>query len=280
MPLNEDSKNIYDEIGITSKQNYKAICRLTEPINAYFGIDRFWRNVHRADGSYSLIGNYPPTAELFFGLNLYKGHPYFRNPVFFQSGYMLPELLHREDYEKTQGRLAHEGDCFHVFIIIRKEEQGFVEYGFATSKLHAGFEMVYLNHLAAINKFIDYFDDNALKIIQKSDEYRINIPLLVGHSYEENPRIPGNLMVPEKELAFLAAVDKRADKAQALFTLTKSERNCLKLFAAGYTAREIGEKLYRSPRTIESHLEIAKEKLDLKTRSSLTEFLTPYLDVL
>lgn len=280
MLVNEKNRNIYDEIGTPSKKNYKAICKFTEPLKTYLGIDRFWRNFHGADGTYSLIGNYPPTAEIFFGLNLFNGHPYFRDPIFFRSGYTIPGLLQSQDFEKTQGRLIREGDCHHVFIKIQKLDSGFIEYGFASSKHHLGFEMSYLNHLSAINKFVDYFEESACKIIRESNEYSIDIFRLIGNVYKQNPNIPGNIMVPENELCFLTRVEKDSERATALFSLSKSEKTCLKLYILGNTTKEIGQKLYRSPRTVETHLEVAKQKLGLKNRSALTEFLMPFIDVL
>lgn len=272
--------DIYDQIGTISRREQRAIAKLTEPLKLYFGIDRFWRNSHHLDGSYSLIGNYPPTAELFFGEKLYVGHPYFRHPTFFQSGYVLPQLMQSHDFEVTQGKLIRDGGCFHLFMIVRKTENGFVEYGFATSKPLLGFEMTYLNHLASIEKFIDFFEFNAHKIIRKSEEDSIDLPLLIGAKYNENPRLPSKIMTPEKELKFLTSIDSDVEKTKALFTLTKSEKACLKLYLAGLTAKEIGQKLFRSPRTIERHLENGKGKLGLTTRSQCIDFLIPYIDFL
>lgn len=100
------AENIYDEIGRPSILHHKKICQLTEQF-------RFWRNAHRMDGSYSVLGNHPPVAEAFFGHNFFMGHLYFRHPRFFQSGYALPELLNAQDYEATQGKLRGNGDCHH-----------------------------------------------------------------------------------------------------------------------------------------------------------------------
>lgn len=273
-------KNIYDEIGIPSVRNYKLMTQLMEPLKIHFGIDRFWRNHHRADGSYSVIGNYPSTAEIFFGQGLYKGNPYFRNPIFFKSGYMLPELMQNRDFEMTQGKLMDEGDCFHVFIKIKEHEDGFIEYGFATSKRQMGFEMTYINHLESINKFIEYFEAEAEKIIRESNEYRVDIPHLIGAKYDENPQLSGNILVPEKEINFRVLLQKNTEQTKALLNLTQNERNCLKLYLEGNTAKGIGKKLFRSPRTIESHLKNAKEKLLISSRNELVEFLTPFKDCL
>lgn len=273
-------KNIYDEIGQPSKKNYDKICKLTEPLKLFLGIDRFWRNSHRKDGSYTVLGNCPPVAEAFFGQNLFVGHPYFRSPRFFQSGFALPELLHSKEYEETQGQLRGDGDCHHVLIYIQKQEDGFVEYGFATSKPRLGFEAVYLNHLQTIGKFAEAFEKNASRLIQEADEYKVNIADLIGSKYHEKPHLSGSILVPDQELNFLSAIKGYPEMMQRMRSLTNSEKICLRHYLSGKTTLEIAKNLFRSPRTIEAHLESSKAKLGVKSRSQLFEILMPFQDVL
>lgn len=46
--------------------------------------------------------------------------------------------------------------------------------------------------------------------------------------------------------------------------LTEREQEVLQLTAEGFTSREIGDRLYISPRTVEKHRENIQEKLDLR----------------
>ena len=273
-------KNIYDEIGQVSKKNYKKICKLVEPLKLFLGVDRFWRNSHLQDGSYTVLGNCPSIAEDFFGRNLYIGHPYFRHPRFFQSGYVLPELLKSKEYEETQGRLRERDQCHHVFIHIQKHEKGFIEYGLATSKPCTGFEMVYLNHLKDISKFIIAFENNATKLIQETNEYRVNISHLIGAKYHEKPQLSAGILESDQRLQFLMTLEGNSEVEIGLRSLTNSEKSCLSYYLSGQTTQEIAKKLYRSPRTIEKHLENIKAKLNVNSRSALFEVLTPYRDIL
>jgi DNA-binding CsgD family transcriptional regulator len=274
------SKNIYDQIGRPSITNLSKIRKLLEPLKIFFGIDRFWRSEHHNDGSYSLIGNYPPTAEIFFGQALYLGHPYFRNPIFFKNGYVLPELSRCQDFELTQGKITNSGDCYHLLTHFRKNEKGFVEYGFASSRHCPGFETIYLNNLGSIDKFIDYFEMHGSTIINEANEYRINISKLLDHKYNEKPVIASNILLPEQELQFLVAIEKDKDRAKSLLSLTKSERSILSQYLTGCTAKDIAKNLFRSPRTIEKHLENIKCKLCISSRSELFDFLTAYREFL
>lgn len=58
----------------------------------------------------------------------------------------------------------------------------------------------------------------------------------------------------------------------ALGSLTPRELEVLALVGHGLTAKEIGETLYRSPRTIEQHVHSMREKLEVAGRVQLAEF--------
>ena len=54
--------------------------------------------------------------------------------------------------------------------------------------------------------------------------------------------------------------------------LSEREKQVLKLIARGFTSREIGEKLFLSPRTIETYRERIAVKLKLEHRSELVDY--------
>ena len=51
--------------------------------------------------------------------------------------------------------------------------------------------------------------------------------------------------------------------------LTKQETRCLKLYLQGMTMKEIGKQIFRSHRTIETHIKNIKEKLNANSRSAV-----------
>jgi DNA-binding CsgD family transcriptional regulator len=55
--------------------------------------------------------------------------------------------------------------------------------------------------------------------------------------------------------------------------VTKREYEVLLLTAKGFTSREIGEKLYISPRTVETHRQHLMDKLGFRHRSELLDFV-------
>lgn len=71
------------------------------------------------------------------------------------------------------------------------------------------------------------------------------------------------------------AVSRRADHAderQQYQQLSERERGVLVLVAGGYSASEIGEKLFISPKTVETYKQRITEKLQLSHRSDYVQF--------
>lgn len=255
------------------------IIGLTEPLQL-LGIDIFWRYSLKNDGSFSIIGNAPKVIDKFCGKNLHVGYPYFRHPHFFKGGYVLPELSNSEEYIRTQGQLKGEGCCNHALINIRTSENGLVGFGFASSELRPGFETLYLTQFHLINKFIEFFSNNALRHIQDAESDGIIISKMIGSVYYEKPQLCKTISNSDNEIRFLSAIEGNIDHEKALRSLTKTEKRCLHHYLQGCSTKEIAKKAYRSPRTIESHLQNAKAKLGVNSRSSLFELLLPYQNFL
>lgn len=89
-------------------------------------------------------------------------------------------------------------------------------------------------------------------------------------------RVAGGDAVFSKKLAgfvldaFSAIPVKDVDPELDL--LTKREREVLQHIARGYTYREIGEKLYISPKTVENHVSSVLRKLQLSNRYELSRW--------
>jgi len=76
--------------------------------------------------------------------------------------------------------------------------------------------------------------------------------------------------------SFLINRSRRAidltEKQPSIKDLTPTERQVLKLIAENLTTKEIGERLFISPRTVEKHRENICQKLDLQGSHSLLKF--------
>ena len=66
--------------------------------------------------------------------------------------------------------------------------------------------------------------------------------------------------------------DAHADDRDRYERLTERERDVLRLVAGGYSAPEIGEKLFISPKTVDTYKQRIGEKLGLTHRSEYVQF--------
>ena len=64
---------------------------------------------------------------------------------------------------------------------------------------------------------------------------------------------------------------ERSDERQRYLALSERERDVLVLVAGGYSASEIGEKLFISPKTVETYKQRISEKLGISHRSDYVQ---------
>ena len=86
----------------------------------------------------------------------------------------------------------------------------------------------------------------------------------------------GSLYVqPAASLVLARAVSRRAehaDEREKYLQLSERERDVLVLVAGGHSASEIGEKLFISPKTVETYKQRIAEKLNLSHRPDYVQF--------
>jgi len=84
----------------------------------------------------------------------------------------------------------------------------------------------------------------------------------------------GQVYLPPKATTLLLKQYKKAEASDepALSALSSREREVLALTAEGFSAREIGKKLFISPKTVDTYRSRIMEKLGLSHRSELVRF--------
>jgi two-component system response regulator NreC len=84
----------------------------------------------------------------------------------------------------------------------------------------------------------------------------------------------GEVYLPPKATRLLLQQYRNAspETAQGLQELSAREREVMALTAEGYSSREIGEKLFISPKTVDTYRARIMEKLGLNHRSELVRF--------
>ncbi len=169
------------------------------------------------------------------------------------NGY--PKIL-REKY--TQ-QLLDQRECFnhdHSFILINRETN-FCEYFIFYAPIEAySILNFYINNLDILNNFTIQFKHVAVDLIKKSDCHRIPMP----HC---------SLLTKNNKSTLL-------DKKYPIFTsgqLSNREQEIAVLLLNGKVAREVGDILHISKRTVESHIEHMKIKANCHKKSELIGYL-------
>lgn len=77
---------------------------------------------------------------------------------------------------------------------------------------------------------------------------------------------------PTVAASLMASLAEQPAEPALFASLSEREQEVLKLSALGYTSREIGEKLFISPKTADTYRQRAMDKLGLEHRSDLVKF--------
>ena len=164
---------------------------------------------------------------------------------------------------------------------------GYQFYSTNNSPLFSGF---YLNNIQLLEHFVNYFEEKSKNMIDIDNKYKfgtfhqkLNIPM---NFLEENftnykinqflfeTQLPDTLLKKNKEKIRLAKSQlNTTDSAESNFLspLSPRQKDCLFLLTRGKTAKQIGQALGISHRTVETHMISLKNKMNCTTKNQLVE---------
>lgn len=149
----------------------------------------------------------------------------------------------------------------HGITIFRKTDDSIYEgFNFASTNDRKNIVDFYINNMDLLNHFADYFVTRMGTVLDHT------IPGKLVHL--KKPAV----ILPSDPLSLLS--DKPQRKNNISFkgistTLTDKQYICFKLMLRGLTNKQIGDVLKISYRTVESHVKIVLEKLNLTSRLDL-----------
>ena len=187
--------------------------------------------------------------------------------------------------KKLQSVLREETELFNVtneFVIIDRQPdyEETIEFSMLNDRVKA--ENFYFNNLNFLERFRLYFLDKARDLIEIVDKNRVvqswrnqssNIAYI--NQLNNHPIILEELMEPQASHYDLASIMPSKFYFQVHGEerfLTKRELECVLQLIQGKSTVEIAKKLFRSPRTIESHIDSLKLKIGIQNRQQLVEF--------
>lgn len=184
-------------------------------------------------------------------------------------------LLTKKETETFYQKLSDINNFFSIKSGISRAETHvtFVEY-FILGSTDGSKQVIddYLCHQELYNSFIDYFKQEAQKIIEKADKSRIVLP-----STYKKDRLVIHEYFPEHLKATSFPIKK--------YYLTGQFRNvalsymqywCSYYLSIGNSMKEIGKLMNISSRTVETHLNSVKQKTGLVTNSQIKKLPSRY----
>jgi len=236
------------------------VAQIATPLKEYFGVTSIVYGKNYNDGSEIRLTNQPAWIEHYYNNKLYLNSGFERHPSQLQPGYAIwSHLTHHQDVLSA----AREFNIDHGFSIINKTPDGCEFYFIGTTTDQHHVTNLLLNNLDFLNRFTFYFKEQAANLIKKVNVHKLIIPNKFKQVVSE-----------EKGLAFKNSLELPSLEVKKYFldnnvTLSSRELACAKLLMEGKSAKLIAQALSLSPRTIETHLNRLKAKLNCQSKPSL-----------
>lgn len=156
----------------------------------------------------------------------------------------------------------------HTFTIIEQtsDEKNF--YHFGSNLIGKTINQEYIRHLDLLKKFILYFKTQVKESAALSAAYGVKYTVDEENGAFQHVRFTTNGFCAENKI--LSELDVSFDLPMMIAKqLSVREVECLKLYIAGMTAKQIAEKHALSVRTVENYICHIKEKLCVSTKAEL-----------
>lgn len=194
--------------------------------------------------------------------------------------------------------VIHESNCVASLADYLKENSGQLSDIFFVIDISLpdgnGFELLpliaaaggFTEHCTMLSMHDDYeyaehaLAENAYGYVVKSDDQE-NIITCLECLENGKPYISPGVKKPDRAEALVKKIKgERVDPTPAFSSLSKRETDILKLVSEGRTSKEISEKLFLSPRTVENHRAKICRKLGVSGANGLISLAIKYKNTL
>ncbi len=266
-----------NHIIFTSSQNIIDICKpLFESFNTtYFNFVRRYD-----DGSEICLTTNTAWTEYFYVNKLYNqvlADKYAQRKSLVSKLKIIPWA----QFANSPVRLA-QSKLFNVGIGISLifNKNGYSDFfHFGTNNENTQMSSLYVNYSSCLVQFAYYFYDKANKIIAEASKPK-NRLFITDRVFlkkdDPNPSIDG--IDIKKFLETTQPKRFAINNSAKEIHLSKKEIICINLIMRGKTAQEIGDMLFISKRTVETHIMNSKTKLGLGTGTNKSDLVKALID--
>lgn len=244
----------------------QAIADICKPLDL-FNINLFSHVMVNDQSEMTAIANHPEFVLNYFENNYHHADIHAAKNNHFGEFVLWDSLNCKGETDRMLQDAANFGHR-QFFTLIEKDAKGSHFYHFASATSSPAMTQLYLSNIDALKQFIAYFKDsiNDSKELVKSHELKITI---------EETHDNCELILDDRAIemgacreAFLNDLSSNSRKNLAI-RLSKQQRKCLELLVLGYSARDIGDTLHLSTRTVESYLDKIRRLYNCRSSKEL-----------
>lgn len=260
-----DYKDIVRDVTKHSDQ----VRKLTRPLKDHFGITYFYQLRIDITGRIHILSNQPEIEEFYFSDKMYISDPYARHPNNFQSGFLNLESNGPDEWRDSLDDATQVFNFTPCVSLIERNADSFEFFGFwKDSKSKSRLDKLHLNHSHLLKSFTSYFKKEMRPALLEMKKTTNFIQDIVGkdHFYANQPI---NLTIEQSSLRAYLIDMGLGDEILKADSLSKREKQCLKLLVLCKSAKEIAFELGLSARTVEKYLDNSKGKLSCWSKQEL-----------
>lgn len=256
----------FQEMGAIYSGRYKhKLNKMSETLFQTFKLNYFFYLYVSPQRRCTFIGSDPDLIQNYIDAKMHYYNPFFVKTEHVKTGLYLYNSVQNGEFQTSMQLLEKKYKAKHCALLTRNDQRGCVIYGFATPPQIIGIETLLCNQAALMRNFTHYFESEMKPILHKMAEQPVDmhsqLDVFVKQTEVDLPKI--HFDKDEFEV-FL-----KAYSPELAFSFTKRERDVIKVFLKGKTAREIAEDLSLSHRTVQHYLENIKNKLCCETKSEM-----------
>ena len=250
------------DIMLRSSTEVDNICNPLKKV----GIQFFSHTRIFEDGSRIDLNNNPDMiSEFYYGKEeMYRDYTPEIDPHDSDANLLFLDSLHNN---KSIQFLREGYKIDHMAVEILKKDGYCDVFNFGTTPENNAFYADFMQNKDVIDVFKKYYFDKANDLIKKFSTDRI---VIIGDNDGEKSTKNGI----EHKCSSWDSARKELYKyhnevLSNKFNLTEAEKKCCTLLLKGLSRNEIADALYRSPRTIDAHLQSVKKKLGCKNLNQM-----------
>ena len=247
---------------LNSQDTVRQIC---DYLSQHFGLDHFGYIKIFADGTHIGLNTHSEWLQHVYQACFRRYDVFYKTIDAYTSGISLWSAI--EDQSSFIGFKQH-SKIDHGIVLIEKHTDSCEFYNFATSQNNPQIVNFYLNNLDILWRHVFYFKDQAEHLIKKANSDRLILPRCT--LVEPQPvKLSTHLQLPGIR-RYLVTIENNS------VYLTATEAQCVAYIAKGKRLKEIGALMKLSPRTVEVHLNNAKQKLLCSTTAEMIAKIQHY----